>query len=94
MEIKLLLKIYSCDLLVSTTNRISLSVHQFSFSASMYPSFTKLRTIHLITAYKYSTNIDKYIHNGTNFGNKNIFENYFMNKKGKFISNFSGSKPN
>ena len=47
----------------------------------MYPSFTKLKTIHLITAYKNSTNIDNYIQNGKNFRNKNIFENYFINKK-------------
>ena len=47
----------------------------------MYPSFRKLKTIHLITAYKNNTNMDNYIQNGENFGSKNIFENYFINKK-------------
>ena len=38
-------------------------------------------TMHLTTAYKSSTNVDNYRYNGKNFRNKNIFENYFINKK-------------
>ena len=37
--------------------------------------------MHLITAYKNSTSVHKYIHKGKSFGNTNIFENYFINKK-------------
>ena len=35
----------------------------------------------LTTAYKSSTNVDNYRYNGKNFRDKNIFENYFINKK-------------
>ena len=48
---------------------------------SIYPSFEKLKRIHLITAYGTSTNVANYIHNRKNFENKNIFEYYFINKK-------------
>ena len=41
-----------------------------------------------MTAYRTSTNVGKYIHNGKNFGNKNIVANYFVNKKGCLFQNF------